>query len=208
MNDSSVPSRRTALAALISIVASGRGIAADSALGDGLRRGDLVLIMRHAKSPREEPGPNLVQPDNPTFERQLDAEGRAAARDMGRAITAMKINVSAILTSPTYRGRETARLIAAGQPTTVRELGDGGRGMDPVTEGERVEALRRIAQTPPAAGSIVIAVTHLPNITGAFGASYGDMAEGESLVLRPDGKGGTVPVSRIKIAEWPALAGS
>jgi hypothetical protein len=32
------------------------------------------------------------------------------------------------------------------------------------------------------------------------------MAAGEALVFRPDGKGGTSLVARIKIEEWPKLA--
>lgn len=202
-------SRRFALALGVGALAASWGRAGwsiDAQLGDALRGGGLVLVMRHAKSLREAPAPSVAQPENVTFERQLDAEGRAGATAMGQAIKAMGLKISDVLTSPTYRGRETAQLLAVGQPKSMRELGDGGRGMDTVSNGERVEALRRLVQTRPPAGSSVIVITHLPNIRGALGESFGDLAEGEAHVLRPDGSGNTTPIGRIKIDEWPGLA--
>ena len=41
----------------------------------------------------------------------------------------------------------------------------------------------------PGAGTNTIIVTHLPNIEYAFGDSASDVAEGEALVVRPDGRG-------------------
>ena len=58
----------------------------------------------------------------------------------------------------------------------------------------------------PRAGTNTFIVTHLPNIEYAFGDSFSNVAEGEAVVLRPDGRNGT-PVGRIKIDEWPRLAG-
>jgi hypothetical protein len=52
----------------------------------------------------------------------------------------------------------------------------------------------------------VLLVTHMPNISRAF-PDWGAMADGESVVLRPDGKAFTV-LGRIKIDEWPLLAAS
>jgi hypothetical protein len=42
---------------------------------------------------------------------------------------------------------------------------------------------------------------------GAFGESAAKMASGEALIFRP-GKANPDLVARIKIEEWPALAGS
>jgi hypothetical protein len=44
----------------------------------------------------------------------------------------------------------------------------------------------------------------MPNISRAFPQITG-VTDGESLIFRPDGKGGTVLVGRIKIEEWPNL---
>jgi hypothetical protein len=49
-----------------------------------------------------------------------------------------------------------------------------------------------------------ILVTHMPNLARAFPA-WGAVAEGEAIILRPDGKGGTELLGRIKIEDWPRL---
>src|SRR5687768_15221725 len=72
-----------------------------------LRSGGYVLVMRHAHSPRELPDAASAQPDNVNLERQLDAEGRAAAKAMGIAVRDLEIPIGQILTSPTFRALET-----------------------------------------------------------------------------------------------------
>ena len=57
----------------------------------------------------------------------------------------------------------------------------------------------------PRAGSNTLLVTHAPNMMQAFGQEAPDIADGETLVFRPDGKGAAVLVGRIKMQEWPTL---
>jgi hypothetical protein len=40
---------------------------------------------------------------------------------------------------------------------------------------------------------------------GAFGQSAAGLAEGEALILHPDGRGAAPIVGRMKIGEWPHL---
>jgi len=47
-------------------------------------------------------------------------------------------------------------------------------------------------------------VTHMPNIAAAFPA-VAAVADGESLVFGPDGKGGATLVARIKIEDWARM---
>ena len=51
-----------------------------------LRQGGLVLVMRHASSPRDVPTRQTADPANTTLERELDATGRTTATAMGTAI--------------------------------------------------------------------------------------------------------------------------
>src|SRR5688500_13731871 len=74
-----------------------------------LRAGGQVIVMRHASAPRQVPGKDTANADNVNLERQLDAAGRAGATAMGEAIRRLKIPVGDVLTSPTYRARETVR---------------------------------------------------------------------------------------------------
>jgi hypothetical protein len=60
------------------------------------------------------------------------------------------------------------------------------------------------------AGGYVLVMRHAhspterPNLRAAFGDEAGDMADGETLILRPD-EGGVVVVGRVRIDEWSSL---
>jgi hypothetical protein len=93
--------------------------ARDTALVQALRAGGLVIVMRHASSPREAPTKERANPDNLKLERQLDEPGRRGA--------------------------------------------------------------------------------------AAFPDWGSSVADGETVVLRPDGRGGVAVIGRIPIDEWPRL---
>src|SRR5688500_12423957 len=94
-----------------------------------LRAGGHVIVMRHASAPREAPAKDAANRDNVTLERQLDAAGRAGATAMGEAIRRLKIPIGDVLTSPTYRARETVRYATLPAAKAFEELGDGGQSM-------------------------------------------------------------------------------
>lgn len=172
----------------------------DSKLVAALRGSGHVIVMRHARSPGQPPtAPNS---DNPTRERQLDEAGRATAAAMGEAIRRLKIPVGDVLTSPTYRARETARRAGWDTARSYPELGDGGQSMKRA-EDAQATWLRRTASEPPATANTVV-ITHQPNIAAAF-REAADVAEGEALVFRPDGKGRTRMIARVPIERWPTL---
>ena len=173
-----------------------------SALIDALRRGGYVIVMRHASSPREEPDAATAEKDNVNHERQLDAAGRAAATAMGQGFRRLRIPVAEVLTSPTYRAMETARLAGWAAPRPMAELGDRGRNMQAVTETDG-DALRKLASGDVRDGNRVV-ITHMPNIARAF-PTAGDVADGEALVFAPARGAAPMLVGRIKIEEWPQL---
>jgi phosphohistidine phosphatase SixA len=172
------------------------------ALVPALRKGGYVILMRHTSSPREVPGKQTANADNTKPERQLDAEGRATATAMGKALRDLKIPVGEVFTSPTYRALETVKYAQLGTPKPVEELGDNGQSMSGGTEAQAAWLRKKITQFP--SGTNTILVTHLPNIRGAF-PQLTDVADGEALVYGPDGKGGAALLARIKIDEWPKL---
>lgn len=174
------------------------------ALVKALERGGCVIVMRHANSPREAPDAQTANPDNVNRERQLDAEGRTTAISMGKAIRKLKIPIGAVYASPTYRALETVRLAQLGKAIPVPELGDGGRGMQVSTEAQ-AEWLRKKATEFPT-GTDTVLVTHFPNINRAFPQWSAGLADGEALILAPDGKGGAALAARVKIEQWPELA--
>jgi phosphohistidine phosphatase SixA len=174
-----------------------------AALISALQKGGYVIVMRHASSPRELPTKQTANPDNVKLERQLDENGRAGATSMGDALRRLKIPVGAVLTSPTYRALETARLARLENPKTAEELGDGGQGMQGSTDAQAAWLQKKVTDLP--AGNNTVLVTHSPNIARAFPSGASDVSEGEALVFGTDSKGGAALVGRIKIDEWPRL---
>ena len=78
--------------------------------------------------------------------------------------------------------------------------------VSPNENNRRTQALRKLAGTPPPAGTNVVIVSHKPNIMDAFGKDWFDIREGEASVFKPDGSGGYKLVVRIQANEWGKLA--
>jgi phosphohistidine phosphatase SixA len=172
-------------------------------LAGRLRQGGYVLVMRHASSPREAPSKEVANADNTKLERQLDEAGRRNATAMGEAIRALRIPIGMVLTSPTYRAMETVRLARLDSPAAVNELGDGGQSMQGITESQAAWLRARVTEAPRAGNTIL--VTHQPNLSRAFPDWGPSVADGETVILRPDGKGGAAVLGRIPIEEWSRL---
>jgi phosphohistidine phosphatase SixA len=203
-----IPARHEFVALVIAIVIGVVSATAQSLSGDSvvdLRSGGYVLVMRHAHSPRDVPDAASAHRDNINLERQLDADGRAAAVAMGTAVRKLGIPIGQILTSPTFRALETVRALGLGDARSLEELGDGGINMQPDADGMRSAWLRAKAMEPPAESTNTLMVTHLPNLRGAFGDAAADMADGETLILRSD-EGRAVVVGRVRIDEWSSLS--
>jgi phosphohistidine phosphatase SixA len=175
------------------------------ALVTALRSGGYVILMRHAHAPLTLPTSQSADHDNVDRERQLDEAGRASATAMGQALRALNIPVGDVVTSPTYRARETARLAGWTHATTAAEIGDNGRGMQQVVPEAQAEWLRQRVARQPRTGTDTIIVTHQPNIARAFPDAAAGLSDGEALIFRPDGKGGASLLARVKIDQWPQL---
>lgn len=176
-----------------------------------LQRGGLVLVLRHAKSPGQPPSAEQADPENATHERQLDETGKAAARAMGDALRRLHIPIGQVRSSPTYRAHETLRLAGIAPVVDAPELAENDDSMKKEVSAARVAWLRAQAATSPKAGTDSLLVTHRPNLMAAFAAelgSGGPPSDGEALVFRPDGHGGTALVARVKMEDWPRLATS
>jgi phosphohistidine phosphatase SixA len=172
------------------------------ALATALREGGYVIVMRHASSPRQPPGKEAANADNATLERQLDEAGRASAAAMGDALRRLKIPVGEVLTSPTYRARETVRYAQLANARAVDVLGDGGQSMKTAAEEQGAWLRKKTAELPR--GTNTVLVTHMPNIAQAF-PDLADVADGEALIFGSDGKGGSRLVARVTIDQWRKL---
>ena len=171
-----------------------------------LRSGEYVILMRHASSPRNPPEAAQADVENVQRERQLDEEGRASARAMGEALRRLQIPIGEVLSSPTYRALQTIKLAKFGQPRIFEELGDGGQSMRADKSGARASWLKAKVSALPGPHENTLIVTHFPNISEAYPQDAVGLADGEALILHPDGRGGATIVARVKIDEWAGLA--
>jgi phosphohistidine phosphatase SixA len=190
-----------ALALLLAVTALAAQTVPRNTLAAELRQGGFVILMRHASSPRELPDAASANPDNTTRERQLDAAGRRDAGAMGAALKRLGIPVSEVLSSPTYRARETAQLIDAGKAREVEQLGNAG--MAAASEAGATWLRGEVARKTTGGNRLLI--THGPNISAAFPQHAGGMTEGEALIFDPRGANGPVMIQRIRIEEWAGL---
>ncbi len=197
-----------ALAAMFLMSLACGGAAAQALSGPNLVRqlqsGGYVLLMRHASAPTQLPNSSTADPENKNLERQLDDKGRAAATAMGLAIRTMRIPVGAILSSPTYRARQTIGFAGLGELKAFAPLGDQGQSMDKDAVAGKAGWLREKLSEPPAARTNTVIVTHAPNIVAASGVAA--VAEGETLVFQPQAQGAAVLVARVPIEQWPLLS--
>ena len=198
--------RKLIAGVVLALGVAAMGFAADGStlqgpdLAAALRQGGFVIVMRHTSSPRELPQGADVAADNVNGERQLDAQGRSDAQALGAALRRLQIPVAEVLSSPTYRAHETARLAGLDAVTSHDELSNEGMG----AAAERQAAfLRELVARAPAAGNTLV-ITHGPNLNAAFAEFARGMGEGDALVFDPRAAGAS-PAGRIAIGEWPAL---
>ncbi|MGV3593254.1 MAG: hypothetical protein ACO1PZ_16320 [Gammaproteobacteria bacterium] len=172
--------------------------ALDAAALDALRAGGLVIVMRHASSPRDLPDAATAQPDNVNGERQLDAQGRSDAAAMGAAMRRLEIPIGTVESSPTYRALETARLAGFTEVATAAELSNEGMQAAGARQGEWLR--ERVARGADTGNTLLI--THGPNVNAAFPEYAQGMGEGEALILEPRGADAPRLVARVTIDAW------
>ena len=189
------------LVVLLPVTTTAQGqILTGGALVKALQAGGHVIVMRHASSPSVIPTkPNA---DNVPPERQLDEQGRKTTTAMGEALRRLKVPIGEVLTSPTYRARETARLIGFPNARSVPELGEGTGTMQAVSPAQTGWLQKKVREFPRNTNTVLI--THVPNASAAF-PDIPAVDQGEALVFAPAGQRNVRLVGRIKIEEWPGL---
>ena len=187
--------RRAFLAGAAAVLLAPRARADDDrASWERLRKGGLVVLIRHAAT---EPGlgdPQGFRLDDCKTQRNLSEAGREDARRIGARFKAERIPIAQVLTSPWCRCRETAQL-AFGRSEDWAPLSSF---FDfPHNEPEYTERVKkRIGGLPRRnlAGNVVM-VTHNVNIAAL---SKHSVAPGEMVLMRPDGCCDARPVARLK----------
>jgi phosphohistidine phosphatase SixA len=191
-----LPINLAALCAAMTIVFSAANAAQDAAgdpaaaLWTKLKTGGHYILLRHAQT---EPGSG----DPPEFDladcgtqRNLSEAGRAQAKAIGAAFRAQGVPISSVRSSPFCRCMDTARLaferVQAWAP--LHSVFETSANND-----ERIAAIKAHLAGTLSGGNEVL-VSHNVNIMGATGVST---AQGEAVVVAPDGAGGFSVIGKI-----------
>lgn len=172
-----------------------------SVLGE-LRRGGFVIYFRHAATEQTGATDEMADLTRCETQRNLSAEGRSQATQIGRAMKALHIPVGTVQASPFCRTRDTAQL-AFGRATVNKDLyfvisTDAG-------ETKRLaDSLRRMLSTAPAKGTNAVLVSHSANLFEAAGVFA--KPEGAAYVFRPRPDGKFEAVARILPEDWARAA--
>ena len=168
---------------------------ADERLLARLRSGGMVILMRHAST---EPGlgdpPGYKLGDCRT-QRNLSEAGRAEAKRTGERLREERVRIGRVLTSPWCRCRDTA-MLAFGHAedweplSSIFDFPERERDFS-----ERVRKRIGSYGRKPAPDNVVM-VTHNVNIAALTRHS---VAQGEMVVVRPDGCCDLRPVDRLKL---------
>ena len=172
---------------------------------DDVKQGGYVLVIRHGATFSNQADTDPLNIKNVAAQRQLNDQGRALAKAMGEAMRSLRIPVGSVTTSMFQRAVDTGTLLGFGDVQSTLDVSEGGLVVTPDENARRTQALRKLAGTPPSAGTNAVIVTHKPNIMDAFGKEWFDIREGETSVFRPDGNGGYKLVVRIQASEWSGL---
>jgi hypothetical protein len=161
---------------------------------DRLRRGGVVLALRHALAPGSYDPPGFQLGDCST-QRNLSEEGRAQARALGARLREAGLVPAAVRSSPWCRCLDTAQL-AFGQAQAWAALGSPVIG----TERSNAESLAELRQALAAAarqpGRFEAWVTHMFVLSDLAGANT---RSGEGLVLGLDERGAPQVLARLGV---------
>jgi len=168
-----------------------------SALFAALKQGGYVIYLRHAASDPTQHDLDPVDFANCATQRNLSEEGRAQARSIGQAMSALGIAAAKVLASPYCRTKDTATL-AFGAAETAEPL----RFTDAMPENAQVAMiaqLKRMLGVVPPAGKNTVMVGHSSNMKAAVGTW--PRTEGGAVVLKPKPDGTFAVVGAFSAAE-------
>jgi phosphohistidine phosphatase SixA len=169
----------------------------DSILIGLLRRGDYVLLLRHASTDWGQRDADVVNFADRNAQRNLSAIGRAQADSIGAAVRALGLKVGRVLASPMWRCRDTAELAFGHADTTIDLFIKGKQSRD-----VRVKWL----STPITNDSLFVLVSHQDPYLPLFRFQRDQLKEADALLIEPLGNDQWKLVAQLSPADWTRLA--
>lgn len=169
----------------------------DSTLVEMLRRGNYVLLVRHASTDWAQRDADVTNYADRNAQRNLSAIGRAQADSIGKAVAALHLKIGKVLASPMYRCRDTAE-IAFGHADTTQHLFIKSKASRDI----RVKWL----STPLTDGALFVLVTHQDPYIPLFKLQRDQMKEADAILVEPQGNDQWKLVAQLSPADWTRLA--
>jgi broad specificity phosphatase PhoE len=179
--------------------------AAADDLGQALRAGGLVIVVRHGATFPDQADTDPLNFDNIETQRNLNDKGKVLAKDFGDALRQAGVPVGKVYTSKYNRAYETAVVAGFKDIEKTADLTEGGLVVSPNENNRRTEAFQKMLGTAPKMGTNTILITHKPNIIDALGKDWFDVKEGEASLFRPE-NGSYKLLARVQMGEWPRIA--
>ena len=168
------------------------------ALVTALRGGGYTLYFRHTATDFSQNDRAMTGYEECATQRNLSAAGREQAREIGKAIRALRLPVGEVIASPFCRTMETGRLMfGRAEPSTVVRGYEG-------TSSANADYTKLVAllASSPQPGTLRMITSHGNPFRAVAGPPH--LEEGEAAVLRGDGKTFVV-VARVRREDWSAL---
>ena len=143
-----------------------------------------VLLMRHALAPGVGDPVNFKLGDCST-QRNLSAEGRQDARDIGEWIKRREVPIYRVESSRWCRARETAELLGIGAVRANKNLDSLFNEVDPIGDPQTTKIRKRIIDHRQKNGLLVM-VGHFVNVSALTGVG---LESGEGVLVRANSKG-------------------
>lgn len=166
---------------------------------DALRRGGLVLYLRHGATDHSLDDRHPVDLTDCSTQRNLSEQGRNQAKGIAEAIARLGIQIDEVVASPFCRCRDTAQL-AFGHYRTDDNL-YFAVVVDKEQRARQSEWLRQTLASPPPPGTNKVLVSHTANLREATG--IWPKPEGVAWVIRPKGNGQYEALGKIEPSFWP-----
>jgi phosphohistidine phosphatase SixA len=189
------------VASALTVGGAAAATSAEPTLASAMKRGGLVLVIRHAATDFSKPDQDPVVLSDCRTQRNLNAQGRADARTIGRGARRLELRIGTVLSSPFCRTQETAQLAFSRFRVSQALLNTIATEHDARWR-RQIRAARRLLGTKPAAGLLTVLVTHGSVVGDTTGLT---LEEGETLVFRPLGSSRFRLMGRVLPREWRTL---
>ncbi|MBK7470257.1 MAG: histidine phosphatase family protein [Betaproteobacteria bacterium] len=172
-----------------------------------LAEGGYVLYVRHGKTDStfqdKLDKQNWWKSCDTRVHRPLSDEGRAQMLNMGKQMRELRIPVASVVTSEYCRAVDSGLLLQL-VPTVqdpALNYADAQRYLKR-SDLQMAAGMRALFSEPPPPGRNVILVAHVHGFNPAIDPAFSQLAEAESVVIKPRGEGKFDIVGRITVDRW------